>query len=139
MNILAMTGRVASDPETRTTQEGLEVYNFRFCDELTSDFFSCVAFGRVAERMHKLTIAKGTKLTIFGSLKNDEFTDRNGVKRVVTKINVSNFSFGESKNAQGSAPAPARTETATKRPAAETPEDAFMQIPDGLDEALPFV
>ncbi len=139
MNILAMTGRVASDPETRTTQEGLEVYNFRFCDELTSDFFSCAAFGRVAERMHKLTIAKGTKLTIFGSLKNDEFTDRNGVKRVVTKINVSNFSFGESKNAQGSAPAPARTETATKRPAAETPEDAFMKIPDGLDADLPFV
>lgn len=140
MNQIAITGRIASDPETRTTQNGLTVYNFRFCDDFTSDFFSCSAFGQTAERMYKLDIKKGTRLMLFGSIKNDEYTDRNGQKRITTKINVNNFSFGASKNESQTttgAPAP-RRETATRKPAAEIPED-FMQMDDGIDEMLPFV
>ena len=89
--------------------------------------------------MSKLSIGRGTKLLIQGELQNQSWTDKNGNKRETTQIIVNDFDFCESKNAQGSAPAPARTETATKRPAAEIPEDVFMKIPDGLDEDLPFV
>lgn len=140
MNQIAMTGRLASDPETRSTANGLTVYNFRFCDDFTNDFFSCAAFGQIAERMEKCHIQKGTKLMIFGSIKNDEYADKTGVKRVTTKINVSNFSFGAGKNENQSAPAPApkNYQTATKKPiATEIPEE-FMAMDDGLD-GLPFM
>lgn len=139
MNQIAITGRIASDPETRNTQTGLTVYNFRFCDDYTNDFFSCTAFGQTAERMDKLQITKGTKLTLFGSIKNDEFTDKTGAKRITTKIIVNNFSFGTKKADVEAQPATQpRTQTATKQPiATEIPEE-FMAMDDGLD-GLPFM
>lgn len=149
MNTVTLMGRLSQEPETRYTQSGEAVYNFNFAVNRRfirsggpeADFFRCVAFGKTGERMSKLSIGRGTKLLIQGELQNQVWTDKNGNKRETTQIIVNDFDFCESKNtqAQGSAPAPARTETATKKPAAETPEDAFMRIPDGLDEDLPFV
>ena len=147
MNTVTLMGRLSQEPETRYTQAGETVYNFNFAVNRRfirsggpeADFFRCAAFGKTGERMSKLSIGKGTKLLIQGELQNQSWTDKNGNKRETTQIIVNDFDFCESKNAQGSAPAPSRTETATKKPAAETPEDAFMKIPDGLDEDLPFV
>lgn len=149
MNTVTLMGRIAQDPETRYTQAGEPIFNFSFAVNRRfvrnggpeADFFRCVAFGKTGERMDKLHISKGTKLLIQGELNNSKWTDKQGTQRETTQIVVNDFDFCESKNAGQGAPAaavPARRETATRRPAAEIPEDAFMQIPDGIDAELPF-
>lgn len=147
MNTVTLMGRLSQEPEIRSTSAGTTVYNFNFAvnrrfvrtdGDPKADFFACAAFGKTAERLEKCNLTKGVKLLIQGELQNDSYTDRNGVKRVTTRIIVNDFDFCESKNQTTTgAPAP-RRETATRKPAAEIPED-FMQMDDGIDEMLPFV
>lgn len=147
MNTVTLMGRLVQEPETRATAAGQTVYNFSFAVNRRfirsggpeADFFPCAAFGKTAERMEKLQITKGTKLLIQGEIQNDSWTDKQGNKRITTRIIVNDFDFCESKGTQAAAaPAPARMQTATKKPAAEIPEETFMAIPDGIDEMLPF-
>ena len=82
-------GRVSQDPVTRYDQSGSPVYNFniainrRFVREngKKADFWRYVAFGKTAERMAKLQIAKGTKLYIQGEIQKEDYTDKNGVTK----------------------------------------------------------
>ena len=146
-------GRVSQDPVTRYDQSGSPVYNFniainrRFVREngKKADFWRCVAFGKTAERMAKLQIAKGTKLYIQGEIQKEDYTDKNGVTKEQTQIIIADFDFCESKNTNTQAAAPVPT-TATARPDTNTrptraqdmaPTD-FMALNDGLDAELPF-
>ena len=151
MNTVTLMGRLSQDPEIRSTSTGVTVYNFNFAvnrrfvrteGDPKADFFTCAAFGKTAERLEKCRLTKGVKLLIQGELQNDSYTDKNGIKRVTTKIIVNDFDFCESKNSapDGSTQAATqpRTQTATKKPiATEIPEE-FMAMDDGLD-GLPFM
>lgn len=150
MNTVTLMGRLSQDPEIRSTSAGKTVYNFNFAvnrrfvrteGDPKADFFPCVAFGTTAERLEKCNLTKGVKLLIQGELQNDSWQDKNGQKRITTRIIVNDFDFCESKNAAPATGTPAtqpRTQTATKKPVAEIPED-FMQMDDGIGEELPFV
>ena len=134
-----MIGRLTADPETRYTQGGNPVVRFNFAvnrtfkreGEADADFFQCVVLGKTAERFEKLNIQKGIKLMIEGELRNNNYTDKNGVKRYENQLMINNFEFCESK---GSSTAPNVAATAENNS-----DDGFMPIPDEVDdEGLPF-
>ena len=103
-------------------------------DEQTADFIGCVAFGRAGEFAEKY-FHKGTKIAITGRIQTGSYTNKDGVKVYTTDIVVEEQEFAESKNSAGNGDggfAPA------SRPAPAAAGDGFMNIPDGIDEELPF-
>ena len=95
-----------------------------------ADFLNCVAFGRSAEFIEKYFF-KGMKADLSGRIKTGSYTNRDGQKVYTTDIVVEEIEFGESK---GSNQGQQKSET----PHPETDPDGFMNIPDGIDEEMPF-
>lgn len=134
MNKVIFSGRLTKDVEIRYSAEGKAVARFDFAVNRTfkregepdADFFSCVAFGKIAETFDKCNVSKGTKLLIEGEVRNNNYTNKDGQKVYGTQILVNSFEFCESKgnNVQNNAPA--------------TDTNGFMQISDGFEEELPF-
>ena len=129
MNKVILMGRLTADAEVRYTPDNKAVASFNFAvprafDKENSDFFRCTAFGKTAETIEKL-VRKGTKLLIEGRIQNNNYTDKNGVKRYEMQVVVNEFSFCESKNNN-------ENNTQTK------PSNEFMDIPEGIEEELPF-
>ena len=142
MNKVILMGRLTRDPEVRYPQseDGSTVAHFslavdrRFkrAGDAEADFFNCTAFGRQAEFVEKY-LRRGTKMVVTGRIQNNNYTNRDGQKVYSVQIIVEELEFAESKaasannNDAGPAPTPA-------------PEvgDGFMNIPDGIDEELPF-
>ena len=97
-------------------------------------FRSCVAFGRSGEFAEKY-FHKGTKLVITGRIQTGSYTNQEGQKVYTTDVVVEEQEFAESKAAsegQGGFQPAGRPE-----PSAAV-GDGFMNIPDGIDEELPF-
>ena len=137
-------GRLTRDPEVRyssgESQTAIARYSLavdrrfkRDGDEQTADFINCVAFGRTAEFAEKF-LRKGTKILVVGRIQTGSYTNKDGVKVYTTEVVVEEHEFAESKAAAsegGFAP--------VSRPEAISPAgDGFMNIPDGIDEELPF-
>lgn len=143
MNRFIMIGRLVTDPEVKRTQEGKPVIRFRYAvnksfkreGEAEADFFSCVAYGKTAERIEKLNILKGTKLMLEGEVRNNNYTDSAGVKRYENQLVVEGFEFVESKSASQPAEASRPAEASQK---AENTD--FVPLPDDVDDAgMPWV
>ncbi len=119
----------------------------------TADFINCVAFGRTAQFAEQY-LHKGTKIAITGRIQTGKYTNKDGQTVFTTDVVVEEQEFAESKAAadrynQGqasgsynappvssySAPAPSN---AAPAPAAGTGDDGFINVPDGIDEELPF-
>ena len=140
-------GRLTRDPEVRYSQGENATAIARYTlavdrrfnrnnDDQTADFISCVAFGRSGEFAEKY-LHKGTKIAVTGRIQTGSYTNKDGVKVYTTDIVVEDQEFAESKNASqqaGGDYAPAgRTQSAPMAAG-----DGFMNIPDGIDEELPF-
>ncbi len=147
MNRVILMGRLTRDPDIRYSQNDQSMAIARYTlavdrrgrrdggdSQQTADFIGCVAFGRSAEFAEKY-LRKGTKIAVTGRIQTGSYTNRDGQKVYTTDVVVDDQEFCESKNAQGSggyAPAGGR-------PAPENAvSDGFMNIPDGIDEELPF-
>lgn len=132
MNNCIFKGRIASDPEFRTTQSGVEQCRFRIAvnrrfknakGEREADFFQCVAWKQNANYIHKF-IHKGDEFTLRGELQNRSYDAQDGTKRYITEIIVSEIEGSAAGRADGNA----------DRNAA--PEDAgFAEVDDA---ELPF-
>ena len=97
-------------------------------DDASTDFIGCVAFGRNAEFIEKY-FRQGTKALITGRIQTGSYTNRDGQKVYTTDVVVEDQEFAESKKtAEGPGFVP--TESGMG--------DGFMNIPDGIDEELPF-
>mgnify|MGYP002510152442 FL=1 len=146
MNKVILMGRLVRDPEVRYSQGDNATAVARYTlavdrrfnrnnDDQTADFINCVAFGRSGEFAEKY-LHKGTKIAITGRIQTGSYTNKDGVKVYTTDVVVEDQEFAESKNSAGSADnsgfAPAG------RPAPAAAGDGFMNIPDGIDEELPF-
>lgn len=140
MNKVIMIGRLTRDPEIRYGQEtGNVVANFDIAvnrrfqrdGEPNVDFFRCIAFKKTAEFVEKYAV-KGTKFAIWGSVQNENYTNKEGQKVYSTKIVVDEMEFAESKGSGGDYQQSARPTPS------EAVGDGFMNIPEGLDEELPF-
>ena len=148
MNKVILMGRLTRDPEVRYTQGenpmAIARYNLavdrRFKkdgDEQTADFISCVAFGKVGEFAEKY-FRKGTKIAISGRIQTGSYTNKDGVKVYTTDVVVEEQEFAESKNSNSNS----NTENNSSAPVQQgynpANMDGFMNIPDGIDEELPF-
>ena len=141
MNKVILMGRLTRDPDIRYTQPNSAqeqtciaryslAVNRRFNrdGEQKADFISCVAFSRQAEFAEKY-LHKGTKIVLAGRIQTGSYTNRDGQKVYTTDVVVEEQEFAESKTAG---------QIAQQNPAPMTREDGFMEIPDGLEEELPF-
>ena len=128
-------------------------------EENQTDFFNCTAFGRQAEFVEKY-LKQGTKILLTGRIQNDNYTNREGQKVYSVQIIAEEIEFAESKNAsQGSGagnygggysvPAQSYPSSAPAAAPFQQPDpasaavpangpDGFMNLPDGIDEELPF-
>ena len=141
MNKVILVGRLARDPDVRYTQPNsaeeqtcIARYTVavdrrfrREGDSQTADFISCVAFGRQAVFAEKY-LHKGIKMAITGRIQTGSYTNRDGQKVYTTDVVIEEQEFAESK---------AAAQTTQQNPTPVS-EDGFMEIPDGLEEELPF-
>ena len=143
MNKFIGIGRLTKDVEVRYGQNNTAVAGFtiainrRFKREGQSDadFFNCSAFGKTAEFAEKY-LKKGVKVAIVGTLQNNHYKDKNGVDHYTTQIVVDELEFAESKNAAQQNSDIPQTQPAPA-PVQSTLDD-FINIPEGIDEDLPF-
>ena len=142
MNRVILMGRLTRDPNISYSQGGDNKAIARFSlavdrrgkkndNEPTADFIGCVCFGRQAEFAEKY-LRQGTKVAVQGRIQTGSYTDRNGNKVYTTDIVLDDIEFAESKNANDN------SYSAPSRPAPSAAGDGFMNIPDGIDEELPF-
>ena len=144
MNRVILMGRLTRDPAISYSQSGDNMCIARYtlavdrrgkrqdgADQQTADFIGCVAFGRNAEFAEKY-LRQGTKIAITGRIQTGSYTNQQGQKVYTTDVVVDDQEFAESKASQDN------TYQAPSRPAPSAAGDGFMNIPDGIDEELPF-
>ncbi|MCC8067396.1 MAG: single-stranded DNA-binding protein [Clostridiales bacterium] len=154
MNKVILMGRLTRDPEVRySAGENSSAYarytlavDRRFrrdgnSDQQTADFIGCVVFGRGAEFAEKY-LRQGTKVVVTGRIQTGSYTNRDGQKVYTTDVVVEDQEFAESKAAssggQGGAYQRTASPAAAPMPSQASAGDGFMNIPDGIDEDLPF-
>ena len=155
MNKVILMGRLTRNPEVRYSAGDSSMAIARYTlavdrrfarrgednNGATADFISCVAFGRSAEFAEKY-FHQGMKVVVTGRIQTGSYVNKDGQKVYTTEVVVEDQEFAESKatsdanagsfsHAGGFQQAPAPT------PAADA-GDGFMNIPDGIDEELPF-
>ena len=146
MNKVILMGRLTRDPEVRYSQgeNAMAIARFSLAvdrrrtgnnpDGQTADFINIVAFGRLGEFAEKY-LHKGTKVTLSGRIQTGSYTNKDGVKVYTTDVIADDIEFAESKNSAGS---DGGFSGNTSRPEPVGAGDGFMNIPDGIDEELPF-
>jgi single-strand DNA-binding protein len=143
MNKVMLMGRLTRDPEVRYSQgeNSLAIARYTLAvdrrfkrpGEQEADFISCVSFGKSAEFAERY-LKQGTKLVVTGRIQTGSYTNKEGQKVYTTEVVVEDQEFAESKSTSGDSGF-----QQTSRPApSQAAGDGFMNIPDGIDEELPF-
>ena len=141
MNKVILMGRLTADPEVNySAGENATAFGrytlavdrrFKKDGDATADFIRCVTFGKSAE-FAKNYFHKGIKIAVEGRIQTGSYTNKDGQKVFTTDVIVENQEFAESKNASGGG-------TTTTQNSNASVDDGFMNIPEGLDEELPFM
>ncbi|MCQ2521770.1 MAG: single-stranded DNA-binding protein [Lachnospiraceae bacterium] len=145
MNKVILMGRLTRDPEVRYTQNSAEPMavaryslavdrrgsrNAQAGDAQNADFINCVAFGRQGEFAEKY-LHKGMKIAITGRIQTGSYTNKDGQKVYTTDVVVEEHEFAESKSASSGS-------TGGYGGAPMDGADGFLNIPDNVDEEVPF-
>ena len=134
MNKVILMGRLTRDPEVRYSagENALAIARY---------FINCVSFGRTAEFAEKY-FRQGLKIAVTGRIQTGSYTNREGQKVYTTEVVVEDQEFAESKASSDSYAASHPRTEAAPAPSMPSPSaasaDGFMNIPDGIDEELPF-
>lgn len=147
MNKVILMGRLTRDPEIRyaNNENNTCIANYTLAvdrrfksqgDEQTADFIRCVAMGKGGEFAEKY-LHQGTKIVVEGRIQTGSYTNKDGQKIFTTDVLVELQEFAESKaasaqNGNQNASAPTRPNVA------QNDSDGFMNIPDAIEEELPF-
>lgn len=141
MNKVILMGRLTRDPEIRYSQgekaTAIARYTlavdrrFKRDGDQSADFINCIAFGKLGEFAEKY-LQQGTKIIICGRIQTGSYTNRDGVKVYTTEVVVEEQNFAESKSKQEN------TQTGSSPSGPAPDSDGFMNIPNGIDEQLPF-
>lgn len=138
MNNVVLCGRLYKDVELKQGQNGKSIARTGIAvqrdyknseGKYDSDFLSVIAFGGTADFLSKY-FNKGTKIILSGKIQTGSFTNKEGQKVYTTDIVATNVEFAESKGASSGS-----NKTQGLKPA---DDGGFMNIPDGIDEELPF-
>lgn len=136
MNKVILMGRLTKDPEVRYSQGQNPTAVARYSlavdrrgaareGEQNTDFINIVAFGKGGEFAEKY-FHKGMKVLVTGRMQTGSYTDRDGKKIYTTDVVAEDQEFCESKGGNGEGNAKAAS------------SEGFMNIPDGIDDDLPF-
>ena len=134
MNNVQLVGRLTRDPEIRYANSGTSIARFSTaCDrrfkregEPDADFISCIAFGKTAEFIEKW-FHKGSRIGLVGRIQTGSYTKDDGTKVYTTDVIAESVEFVESKSSGQKADDDKKDES-----------DGFMNIPDTIDDELPF-
>lgn len=158
MNKVILMGRLTRDPEVRYSQGASQTTVARFSiavdrrfkreGEPDADFFNCTCFAKQAEFVERY-LHKGIKILLSGRIQNDNYTNKDGQMVYSVRVMVDEIEFAESKNASGGNDGGYNNNNAgynnggyagnrNNAPAPSGAGDGFMNIPDGIDEELPF-
>ena len=154
MNKVILMGRLTRDPEVRYSQGASQTSVARFSvavdrrfkreGEPDADFFNCTCFSKQAEFVERY-LHKGTKVVLCGRIQNDNYTNKDGQMVYSVRVMVDEIEFAESKNASAGNNDGGYNNGYNNggfgggnAPAASGAGDGFMNIPDGIDEELPF-
>ena len=153
MNKVILMGRLTRDPEVRYSQGENSMAIARYTlavdrrfrrnddGEQTADFIGCVAFGQISAEFAEKYFRQGMKVIVTGRIQTGSYTNKEGQKVYTTDVVVEDQEFAESKAASeanaGSFRQPAPSPAPAPAPSADA-GDGFMNIPDGIDEELPF-
>lgn len=139
MNNVQLVGRFTRDPEVRYTDGGTSIARFSLAVDRryksdggpTADFPNCIAFGKTAEFIEKY-FRQGMRIGATGRIQTGSYTNKDGVKVYTTDVVVENCEFVESKASQD------KSDQESEGGFGQPDSDGFMNIPDGIDEELPF-
>ena len=126
MNKVLLCGRLTADPEIRNGTVTVGTFNlavdrkYKKDGETNTDFFKCVSFGKQADFVHKY-LHKGIKIIVVGRIEQDNYTKSDGTKVYGVQIIVEEVEFAESKKND------------------DKPKEEFIDIPEGIEEELPFI
>ena len=136
MNKVILIGRVVRDAEIRYSQGenpmAIARYTlavdrrFKKDGEATADFINCVAFGKNGEFAEKY-LHKGVKIAVSGRIQTGSYKNKDGNTVYTTDVVVEEQEFCESKSQSNSQPQPTQSN-----------DNSWMNIPDGVEDALPF-
>ena len=159
MNKVILLGRLTKDPDVRQSQGAEPVTIARYTlavdrrqkkkEGQQADFVSCVAFGKAGEFAEKY-LHKGTKICVSGHIQTGSYTRQDGTKAYTTDVVIEEQEFAESKADSGRAAmddqmaamyagADSRQNQKGQQGSWEqSAMDGFLNIPEGIDEELPF-
>ena len=133
MNKIILIGRLTCDVEMRygTNNNNTAIARYTLAVNRPykqnggqeADFLPCIAFGKTAEFAEKY-LAKGMRVAIEGRIQTGSYTNRDGQKVYTTDVVVERQEFLE-KRADNSQ---------LDFGAAESYDDRYMDIPDGIDD-----
>ena len=145
MNKVILMGRLTREPDVRYSQNAdgsMAVARYTLAvdrrrgrnsdNEQSADFISCVAFGRSGEFAEKY-LHQGTKIVVTGRIQTGSYTNKDGQRVYTTDVVVEEQEFAESK---GSGSGSSQHNVPQQSP--DVGPDGFMNIPDGIEEELPF-
>jgi single-strand DNA-binding protein len=142
MNKWIGCGRLTRDPEVRYSQGENSTAIARFTlavdrkfkragETQDADFIGCIAFGKQAEFVEKY-FKQGMKMVLVGKIQSGSYTNKDGQKVYTTDVVAEDIEFAESKRDNGGQGGSSRPEPSSAM------GDGFINIPDGIDEELPF-
>lgn len=106
LNVVAIMGRLARDPELRQTTTGKNVASFRIaCDrgrrdangQSQADWIDVVAWDRQAEFVCKY-FQKGSLIVVDGRLQSRSYQDKTGANRTAVEVVANNINFAGPKS-----------------------------------------
>ena len=136
MNKVIEIGRLVREPEIRYSQGASSTCIARYTlavdrkfkqeGQPNADFINCIAFGKLGEFAEKY-LHKGTKIAVTGRIQTGSYTNKDGQKVYTTDVVVEEQEFCESKSQSNSQPQPTQSN-----------DNSWMNIPDGVEDSLPF-
>lgn len=134
---MILIGRLTREPDVRYSsgEEATLIARYTLAvdrkfdrERQSADFINCVAFGKAGELAEKY-FHKGLKIAVTGRIQTGSYTGRDGRKVYTTDVIVEEQEFAESKN---------NKENSGSSPDFHTDDDGFINLPEGMEDELPF-
>ena len=136
MNRVIMIGRLTKDPEIRYSQGENTTCIARYTlavdrkfkqeGQPNADFINCIAFGKLGEFAEKY-LHKGVKIAVTGRIQTGSYKNKDGNTVYTTDVVVEEQEFCESKSQSNS-----------QTQSAQSNDNSWLNIPDGVEDSLPF-
>lgn len=146
-NKVILIGNLTKDIELKQMQSGMVLTSFDLAvarafknkqtGEAETDFIRCQAWGKTADFLSKY-FTKGKAVVVEGDLRNNNYTDQNGVKHYGFVVNVQTVSFAGNKSDSQQAPQQIYNQPPQNNPQQFVSNAQDAGIPSGLDDLAGF-